>query len=543
MRRALAVVAVAFGTWARLAQGTQYACIDCVAPADEPLVWLTTFGFQARGRGELSLTNFMFAAPTTTPQQNLQNITFVVIPESAAQAYVQVASNSGHGYCQYVHRLEPTYSITFQALYEQAQGAVGNDSFADHPLVFHPNSNDIYSIFLLNCSNATFQFNAILNTFNYDTHGQRTHLPLGHIELPLLYQVFGLGLWAGALLGWAVHTFRRRAHVRILWVLIGAQLFSQLARCAVTYAHQCLFSRWGHSTKVVVAWDTITAFIGEYLTYLLYFVVAKGWGLMRSYLTVAEWRVVLGSVTFIAVGRLYYAIVGKSSWFTVLVLQAVGLVYIAWNIRWVTRTLHYYLQKLEVKLRLNSSLGPNSIPNSPSSTLNHMASHLTPVGTLRSAPQNSLSAAPYGSDVSCYPHTTGLMECYTQKRTLLSHASRTMLGPGALLCLITLVNHFILADKYYYIATALQESILFLQCCYLGYLFRPRNDPVPHIVLPSLRAIRLEQLSLTPPADTPRPLPRQTLRNRFATWRTNVLRLRLQPVARSDIHDSDTASF
>ncbi|KAJ1982926.1 hypothetical protein H4R35_000052 [Dimargaris xerosporica] len=543
MRSALAVAAAALGFWARMAQSTQYACIDCAAPADDPLVLLTTFGFQARGRGELTLTNFMFTAPTATPQQNLQNITLVVTPESAAQSYVQAASSSGYGYCQYAHRLEPTFSITFQAMYEQAHGAVGNDSFADHPLVFHPNSDDIYSIFLLNCSNTTFQFNAILSTFNYDTNGQRTHLPLGHTALPLLYQVFGIGFWVSALLGWAVLTIRRRAHVRTLWILIGALLLAQLARCTAAYAHHRSFSRWGYSTKATMAWDTITAFIGEYLTYLLYFVVAKGWGLMRSYLTMAEWRAVLGSVTFIAVGRLYYAIVGQSSWFTVLVLQVVGLVYIAWNIRWVTRTLHYYLQKLEVKLRLNSSLGPNSIPNSPSSTLNQMASHLTPISTLRSVPGDSFSAAPFGSSATCYPLTAGLMECYTQKRTLLSHVSRTMLGPGTLLCLITLVNHFILADKYYYIAVALQESILLLQCCYLGYLFRPRSDVVPRITLPSLCAIRLEHLRLTPPADTPRSLPRPTLRSRLTTWRANVLRLRSQPVATSDLYDSDTASF
>ncbi|KAJ1970277.1 hypothetical protein IWQ62_000004 [Dispira parvispora] len=438
-------------SWVMLARGDVYECRDCFISPQLPVVNLETYGFDTGGQLELSFANLVYESSESNIS-DLNNVYFYIIPESSTSLFEHAVSDSGGNYCNLRSFLSPTFNASLADILDNHN--VEAKRYPALPQVqYRFTQPAVYQMFLMHCGNRSLSLNLVMKRFNVDSDDHVTHLELGYTDTPLVYQVFGFYIWPVVVVLWGINYFYYREQgVQALHLFLG-------------------------------------------------FVNLSGWDITRTYLTLAEWRAVVGIGAFVALADTYYIITKTAALFTLLVLHTTKWFYLFGNFTHVASVLTLYTERLASQLsesnllhdppstRLTSgvSMGDSratSMTNSPAQRSTRASS----VDPRVSVARTTMSA----SRARMQPTGEHILQCYLAKLTMLREVSQFILLTVFFQIAITLLGHFLLLETRFSVFVGLSEGITLIQLGVLNFWLRARVGEKLAVPYPSIHGIRVE---------------------------------------------------
>ncbi|KAJ1654652.1 hypothetical protein IWQ61_005454 [Dispira simplex] len=367
---------------------------------------------------------------------DLNNVYFYIIPKTSTSLLEDAVSDSGDNYCNLRSLLSPTFNTTLAEIHHN------HDLQAKHypalPQVRHRFTQPaVYQMFLMHCGNHSLSFNLAMKRFNVNNNDHATHLELGYTHTPLVYQVFGFYIWPVVVTLWGINYFYyRKQGVQALYLFLGTVNLSVLLWCSFNVIYYNVLGQQGVIPSIVLALRCIISFISRAAICVTLLLITKGWDITRTYLTLAEWRAVVGVSAFIALADTFYMITGTVALFNVLVLRSTEFLYLYGNYTHVAAVLTLYMERLASQLsepRLPRCLQPARLSSGISmvdSRVTSRSNSQAPISTRANSMDARMSITHNTTSIVstlAYPTGENLLRCYSAKLTLLSKGAQFIL--------------------------------------------------------------------------------------------------------------------
>ncbi|ORX94434.1 hypothetical protein K493DRAFT_337791 [Basidiobolus meristosporus CBS 931.73] len=315
----------------------------------EPFI-LTHFTFGEGGQGRVSVGGFVGVSEYSLNK----SFKIIVAERKNWLAVSELSSSWGQNYCDINTTYWGNSTLYFDITeFDRLKTPLNDNTSA---MTFRIRTPGTYAVILLNCGSFGVKF-SIYGSFYNVLQGKITHLPVGALPLPIIYLIFGAGVWPLILVPWLVNWYKHRTSKVMLHWLYLLYPGLQVLLCLYSTSAYRYISDTGENPGWLEAFRGCLIFATSFSYFLFRLLVSKGYGITRTRMSSQEHRMVFGVSAFVAAAETILQLFGGISVIMILVFYCIFYFYMHWNSSIHLKLIRLYVAKLREKPSTEQMVG------------------------------------------------------------------------------------------------------------------------------------------------------------------------------------------